>query len=298
MSLTFADMVQTSEDRVTITGDQIPEFAAIVEQATMARVDKEAVLTLIQGAEKIVGYRVGLRHPGNVIGVFAGRRWFAEGKTKPIDWAGDEHGLNNLQLRFAHTILKAVMAEFRGSGDVLVDLDGRITEPEALRRFEYVLITALHAYDTARTERLNFLEAEYRRQIDRTPTPSVVIWPDSPEGQVLSGYLQKRLAELQRADTPQMREQYRRGMMPASILLNEPAIGDPLEEALDARDKAKADDELRKASGMSDDELRAAGYTLDEQTGNYTKEVLINGGLAKAQGEQAKAAGAEGEAKE
>jgi hypothetical protein len=119
------------------------------------------------------------RHPGKIVGQFAGRQWYAEVEPKRIDWGGEEHGLNIQQMQFARAIRHSVAAEFKGGGATYVDLDGHTVEPEALARFEYALVTALHAYDTARTERLNFLEGEYRKQIDITPSFS--LWPRPPE---------------------------------------------------------------------------------------------------------------------
>jgi hypothetical protein len=102
--------------------------------------------------------------------------------TKRIDWGSDEHGLNIGQLQFVRGILRAVRAEF-WNGEVYVDVQGRTVEPESLARFEQMLVDALHAYDSARTERLNFLEGEYREMIERsTVRPVMTLWPGTKYG--------------------------------------------------------------------------------------------------------------------
>ena len=135
----------------------------------MPREDRQRIKELAEKLpQKIVGYLfrgIGDSHPGELIGGFAGRRWYAEAAAKRIDWGGIEHGLNIQQMQFARRIQLAVRAEF-WTGSAWVDMDGRTVEPQGLARFEEMLVTALHAYDTARTERLNFLEAEYRKLLD------------------------------------------------------------------------------------------------------------------------------------
>jgi hypothetical protein len=175
--LTLGDLISTGEEVVTLTGSQISEFEAMIKRMPQSELAPE-VETSLAGVTKIHGYRHYDRHkhpPGNgdlCFGWFAGRAWYGEKAPKRTDWGAPEHGLNVQQLQFARLILNSVMAEFRGSATVLMDLDGHVTRPEALARFEETLVRGLHAYDTARTERLNFLEAEYRSMIDLTPMPT------------------------------------------------------------------------------------------------------------------------------
>jgi hypothetical protein len=185
MSLTLGDLIQTGEDVVTLTGNQIFEFEDVIKALPPQRVNHARVLTALKGAAKVLGYQTTIGHDkGGLIpiGYFAGRRWYAE--PKQIDWG--DCGLNVQQMQFARMIQKSVIAEFRGSATVLMDMAGHVTKPEALARFEQTLVTALHAYDTARTERLNFLEGEYKRILNALV---MTIWPDPPQeiGEILDG---------------------------------------------------------------------------------------------------------------
>jgi hypothetical protein len=285
MKLTFGDLIQTSEERVVLSGDQVSEFVEILKQAPMSQVERDVVLASLKDAIKVIGYRyrgIGNRHPGKMIGQFAGRLWFAEAKERPrIDWGGAEHGLNIQQMQFARMIQHSVAAEFQGSGSTYVDLDGHTVQPEALARFEYALVTALHAYDTARTERLNFLEGEYRKLLDIDVGDYVV---QVPAGAAVGDPIGDREPIFPFSALAVHGQPYAVGdpigdRAPIHILgveESKPVSKEDWERLNSHVAKVEADDLLRKASGMTDDELRAAGYTIGDMPGERKTCILVD----------------------
>lgn len=175
MAFTFADLVNTGVDTVEVTGSAIMEFYEVISSLPLEGVDHARVLPLIQKAGKISGYsqlyaRSHRPPAGTLLGHVAGRTWFAEpNQIDQIDWG--DCGLNVQQLQFARELQHAVALLFAHQPP---------PAPAATARFDEALVGAIRRYDLMRTDRINYLEAEYRLMRDVLPIPGVTGMSISP----------------------------------------------------------------------------------------------------------------------